>query len=59
VRFRVAPDGAVAAAEVVGSSGSPLLDAASLETIRRAAPLPPIAGWLRVRISYGLREARP
>lgn len=59
VRFRVGPDGAVAAAEVVGSSGSLLLDAASLETIRRAAPLPPIAGWHRVRISYGLREARP
>lgn len=59
VRFRVAPDGAVAAAEVVGSSGSPLLDAASLETVRRAAPLPRIAGWLRVRISYGLAEARP
>lgn len=59
VRFRVAPDGAVTAAEVVGSSGSPYLDAASIETIRRAAPLPPIAGWLRVRISYGLRESRP
>ena len=59
VRFRIGSDGAVAAAEVAASSGSSLLDTASLETVRRAAPLPAIPGWLRVRISYGLAEARP
>jgi TonB family protein len=59
VRFRIGPDGAVAAAEVAASSGFSLLDAASLETVRRAAPLPAVPGWLRVRISYGLAEARP
>jgi len=59
VRFRIGLDGAVAAAEVAASSGSSLLDAASLETVRRAAPLPAVPGWLRVRISYGLAEARP
>ena len=59
VRFRIGPDGAVAAAEVAASSGSSLLDAASLETVRRAAPLPAVPGWLRVRISYGLAEAPP
>lgn len=59
IRFRVGSDGAVTAVEVVGSSGSPYLDAASLETVRGAAPLPPVQGWLRVRISYGLREGRP
>ena len=59
VRFRIGLDGAVAAAEVTASSGSSLLDAASLETVRRAAPLPAVPGWLRVRISYGLAEARP
>jgi protein TonB len=59
VRFRIGPDGAVAAAEVAASSGFSLLDAASLETVRRAAPLPAVPGWLRVRISYGLAETRP
>ncbi len=59
VRFRIGPDGAVAVAEVAASSGSSLLDAASLETVRRAGPLPAVPGWLRVRISYGLAEARP
>lgn len=59
IRFRIAPDGAVAAAEVAASSGSSLLDAASLETVRRAAPLPQTPGWLLVRISYGLTESRP
>ena len=59
VRFRIGPDGAVASAEVAASSGSSLLDVASLETVRRAAPLPAVPGWLRVRISYGLAEARP
>lgn len=59
VRFRIGPDGRVAAAEVAVSSGSSLLDAASLETVRRAAPLPALPGWLRVRISYGLADARP
>lgn len=59
VRFRIGSDGAVAAAEVAAPSGSSLLDTASLETVRRAAPLPAVPGWLRVRISYGLAEARP
>lgn len=59
VRFRIGSDGAVAAAEVAAPSGSSFLDTASLETVRRAAPLPAIPGWLRVRISYGLAEARP
>ena len=59
VRFRIGSDGAVAAAEVAASSGSSFLDTASLETVRRAAPLPAVPGWLRVRISYGLAETRP
>ncbi|MEK7853467.1 MAG: energy transducer TonB, partial [candidate division NC10 bacterium] len=59
VRFRIGLDGAVTTAEVAASSGSSLLDAASLETVRRAAPLPAVPGWLRVRFSYGLAEARP
>jgi TonB family protein len=43
---------------VVKSSGFPVLDQASVETIKRAAPFPPIRGTIRVPISYRLRDAR-
>jgi len=56
VRFRVGADGKVEAAEVRGSSGSQLLDEASLQTVRRAAPFPPVRGWVQVPIAYSLSE---
>jgi len=37
---------------VVGSSGSDILDQASLETVQRAVPLPYKEGWLRVVIVF-------
>jgi protein TonB len=57
VRFRLRPDGQVERVEVIRSSGSRLLDEASLETIRRAAPFPPVRGWVQVPIAYTLAEA--
>lgn len=42
VTFRMNRSGAVLSAVVVRSSGSPLLDQAALETLRRAQPLPGI-----------------
>ena len=57
VRFRLREDGQVEAVEIARSSGSRLLDEASLETIRRAAPYPPVRGWVRVPIAYTLSEA--
>jgi protein TonB len=57
VRFRVRPDGHVEAVEVARSSGSRELDEASLETIRRAAPYPPLKGWVQVPLAYTLGEA--
>lgn len=42
VRFRMNRAGAVLTAEVIRSSGVTLLDRAAIDTIRRAAPLPPI-----------------
>lgn len=56
VEFRIARDGTVEALRVVKSSEFPLLDEASIETIKRAAPLPVVPGTIRVPISYRLRE---
>jgi protein TonB len=59
IRFSVAPDGSVAAMEIVRSSGSALLDAAAEETVRRAAPYPAVPGWIRLPLSYQLEAQRP
>lgn len=58
VQFRITPDGTVEGVSVVKSSGFPLLDQESLETIKRAAPFPPIPGIVRIPISYRLRDTR-
>jgi protein TonB len=42
VRFVVSAGGDVGGVRLVASSGSPLLDKAALEAVRRAAPFPPI-----------------
>lgn len=42
VSFVVSRDGNAGSIRVVKSSGSPILDNAALETVRRAAPFPPI-----------------
>lgn len=52
VRFKLKPNGKVDSVEVVGSSGSDILDQASLETVQRAVPLPYKEGWLRVVIVF-------
>ena len=54
VRFRIAGDGSVEAVEVVRSSGHPLLDETSTQTVRRAGPFPILAGWIRIPLSYRL-----
>jgi protein TonB len=52
VRFKLKPGGQVEAVEVAESSGSDILDKASVETIRGAAPLPYKEGWLKVGIVF-------
>ena len=52
VRFKLKPNGKVDSVEVVGSSGSDILDQASLETVQRAVPFPYKEGWLRVIIVF-------
>jgi periplasmic protein TonB len=44
VQFTVTRDGGVSGVRVVRSSGSPVLDQAALDTVRRAAPFPAIPG---------------
>jgi protein TonB len=55
LEFRIARNGSVQDVVVVKSSGFPLLDEASVETIKRAQPLPAIPGTIRIPISYRLR----
>jgi len=52
IRFKLKSGGQVEAAEIVETSGSDLLDKASLETVRGAAPLPYKEGWLKVGIVF-------
>jgi TonB family protein len=52
VRFRLEPSGQVEEVEVLESSGSGILDKASLETVRDASPLPYKEGWLKVGIVF-------
>ena len=52
VRFKLKPGGQVEAVEVSESSGSDILDKASLETVREAEPLPYKEGWLKVGIVF-------
>ncbi len=56
LRFRIAADGTVEAFEILRSSGFRILDEASEQTIRRAAPYPPVAGWIRLPLSYRLDQ---
>jgi protein TonB len=52
IRFKVRPNGSIETAEILESSGFEILDQASLETVRRAAPLPYREGWLKVGITF-------
>jgi protein TonB len=54
LRFRIAPDGSVEIMEILRSSGFRILDEASKQTVQRAAPYPPVAGWIRLPLSYRL-----
>lgn len=52
LRFRIEPNGKVERVELLESSGSEILDQASLETVQRAAPFPYKDGWLKVVIVF-------
>jgi len=55
VRFRMTPSGAVEKIEIVQSSGSEILDSASIGAVYRAAPLPHVSGWVEMPMKYVLK----
>jgi len=55
LRFKVARTGAVEKLEVLESSGSEILDSASVRSVYRAAPMPYVSGWVEIPIAYVLK----
>jgi TonB family protein len=55
VRFRVLPNGEIEKVDIIKSSGSDILDTASVSTVYRAAPMPYVNGWVEVPMSYVLK----
>jgi TonB family protein len=55
VRFRVREGGTVDDVQVVRSSGSAILDSASVKTVYRASPMPHVKGWVEVPMAYVLK----
>ena len=55
VRFKVLPSGEVERVDIIKSSGSDILDTASVRTVYRAAPMPYVNGWVEVPMSYVLK----
>jgi TonB family protein len=55
VRFKLRSSGDVETVEIVKSSGYAILDAASVKTVYRAAPMPYVNGWVEVPMAYVLK----
>ncbi|HAR44965.1 MAG: hypothetical protein A2X56_09960 [Nitrospirae bacterium GWC2_57_13] len=55
VRFRISPSGSVDGVEVVKTSGHEILDEATVRTVYRAGPMPPVKGWIEVPVGYVLK----
>ncbi len=55
LRFRLTSSGAVEKLEIVQSSGSEILDSASIGAVYRAAPLPYVSGWVEMPMKYVLK----
>lgn len=54
LRFRIRPDGEVDEVKIVKGSGSEILDTASIETIKKSAPLPYAPGWIELPLVFKL-----
>lgn len=55
IRFRLVSSGSVEKIEIVQSSGSEVLDNASISAVYRAAPLPYVSGWVEMPMKYVLK----
>lgn len=56
VSFKIKEDGDLSFIKILQSSGSPLLDQAALQTIKKAAPLPFYPDVLALKLEYKLKE---
>jgi TonB family protein len=55
LRFRLRPEGSIEKIEIMESSGSTVLDRASIRAVYLAAPMPYVQGWIEVPIAYVLK----
>jgi protein TonB len=55
LRFRLRPEGSIEKIEIIESSGSTILDSASIRAVYLAAPMPYVQGWIEVPIAYVLK----
>ena len=55
LRFRLRPEGSIEKIEIIESSGSTILDSASIRAVYLAAPMPYVPGWIEVPIAYVLK----
>jgi TonB family protein len=55
LRFRLSHEGSVEKIEIIESSGSAILDSASIRAVYLAAPMPYVQGWIELPIAYVLR----
>jgi len=54
LRFRIMRDGGVKDIRIIEGSGYEILDMASIETVRRAVPLPYVEGWIEISLLFKL-----
>ena len=55
LRFKINAEGAVEKIEILESSGSDILDNASVRAVYRAVPLPAVSGWIEIPMKYVLK----
>jgi protein TonB len=55
LRFRLNEEGAIEKIEILESSGSEILDNASVRAVYRAVPMPVVSGWIEMPMKYVLK----
>jgi len=55
LRFKINSEGAVEKIEILESSGSEILDNASVRSVYQAAPMPAVSGWIEMPMKYILK----
>jgi TonB family protein len=55
LRFKLNPEGSIEKIEILESSGSKILDNASVRAVYRAVPMPAVSGWVEMPMKYVLK----